>query len=85
ELQRRDLGRVLPRLTQAMNARLGALADRLSALERIRQTLGYEATLARGFAVVRKGEKVVTSAAKARGDIEIEFRDGRVGAKAAPD
>ncbi|MBT8418628.1 MAG: exodeoxyribonuclease VII large subunit, partial [Silicimonas sp.] len=55
ELQRRDLGRVLPRLSQAMNARFGALADRLSALERIRQTLGYEATLARGFAVVRKG------------------------------
>ena len=45
-------------------------------------SLGYQATLARGYAVVRKGERVITSAAKATGRLEIEFGDGRVEAEA---
>ena len=40
------------------------------------------ATLKRGFAVVRKGDKVVTGVAKATGRLEIEFKDGRVAAEA---
>ena len=44
----------------------------------MRQTLGYTETLARGYAVVRAGETVVTSTASAKGALEIEFSDGRV-------
>lgn len=51
-------------------------------LDRMRQTLGYEQTLKRGFAVVRGGDGVVTSAAAAGKltHFEIEFTDGRIAA-----
>ena len=74
-----EIDRLSPRLVAAMRARMTKLGDRLEALERMRRTLGYEATLARGYAVVRDGETVVTQVAAARGaSLEIEFRDGRV-------
>jgi exodeoxyribonuclease VII large subunit len=52
----------------------------LDALERLRATLGYEATLGRGFAVVRGDGRVVTGVAAARGahEIELQFADGRI-------
>jgi exodeoxyribonuclease VII large subunit len=81
-LQRRDLERVTPRLKKASDRRLATLTDRLSALSRMHQSLGYQATLARGYAVVHKGERVITSAANATGRLEIEFGDGRVEAEA---
>ena len=63
--------------------RLGKLADRLNALERMHRSLGYEATLERGFAVVRDGEAVVTRSGRGGGAaLEIQFRDGRVRVKA---
>jgi exodeoxyribonuclease VII large subunit len=42
--------------------------------------LSYKATLARGYAVVRRGEELVTtcSDAAAGGGLNIEFSDGRV-------
>ena len=55
--------------------------DRLDALGRMLETLSYQATLARGYAVVRDaGGEVVTDAVAARAEasLEIEFRDGRV-------
>lgn len=80
---RGELDRVGPRLRTTVQMRLGKLADRLNALERMHRSLGYEATLERGFAVVRDGEAVVTEAAAARGAaLEIQFRDGRVRVKA---
>ena len=68
-----------PRLEAAYGARLARLTDRLEALERTRKTLGYQATLARGYAVVRDGASLVTdvAGAKAARDLEIEFKDGR--------
>ena len=55
-------------------------ARRLGESERLLNTLGYEATLARGYAVVRAGDAVVTGAEAATSapSLEIEFRDGRV-------
>ncbi|MEO1749740.1 MAG: hypothetical protein AAFR27_14195, partial [Pseudomonadota bacterium] len=49
-------------------------------LERVRQTVGYEATLQRGYAVVRGDGDVVTSraAAKKAAALEIQFADGRL-------
>ena len=71
---------------QAGETRNRRLRDRLEALERMRQTLGYTETLRRGYAVVRSGEAVVTSKAKAEaaGALEIEFQDGRMAIGGAP-
>ena len=88
----RELERAGLRQIAAEEARLSRLSDRLEALDRMRRSLGYKATLARGYAVVRKGDAVVTGVEAARGAaLEIEFRDGRVkaqaegGKKTAPD
>ncbi|WP_121064152.1 exodeoxyribonuclease VII large subunit [Chachezhania antarctica] len=68
------------RLSRAGTAQLSALQSRLEAADRLRETLSYKATLARGYAVVRAGEDVVTDRAAAESAplLEIEFRDGRV-------
>ncbi|MCL4156365.1 UNVERIFIED_CONTAM: hypothetical protein GTU68_006396 [Idotea baltica] len=52
----------------------------ITAAERLRRTLGYEATLERGFAVVRSGDTVITSttAASAETSLEIQFSDGKI-------
>lgn len=68
------------RMAEAQLRRIGALEDRLKGLERMRETLGYHATLERGYAVVRGDGALVTdtkAARKAR-EIEIEFADGKV-------
>ena len=53
---------------------------RLESLENMRRTLGYEATLERGYAVVRGDGHVITdtAAAELARDLEVEFADGRV-------
>ncbi len=68
------------RLEAAPRLRLARLADRLEALDRTRATLGYAATLQRGYAVVRGDGAVVTSkvGAEKAAALEIEFRDGRL-------
>ena len=68
------------RLEAAPAARFARLKDRLEALDRTRATLGYHATLKRGYAVVRGDGAVVTSKAGAEkaAALEIEFRDGRM-------
>ncbi|MCJ7874638.1 exodeoxyribonuclease VII large subunit [Phaeobacter sp. J2-8] len=60
--------------------------DQLAAAERLRETLGYKATLARGYAVVRGEAGVVTtkSAAQNATGLEIEFADGRLKIGAQP-
>jgi exodeoxyribonuclease VII large subunit len=52
----------------------------ITAAERLRRTLGYEATLERGFAVVRSGGAVVTNAetASVASELEIQFSDGKI-------
>ena len=61
--------------------------QKIDALDRVRMTLGYESTLARGYAVVRGDGGVVTTSkdAKKASVLEIEFSDGRmtVGGKPA--
>jgi len=78
--------------TRLDNAYLSAVSrqkDRLAALERMRQTLGYTETLKRGYAVVRGDGDVVTTqaAASKAAALEIEFADGRLtldGSASAP-
>ncbi len=72
-----DLG---ARLDRAFATNTGKHRDRLNALNRMRQTLGYTETLKRGYAVVRGADGVVTTkkAAAKAGALEIEFSDGRL-------
>ena len=78
--RRADLDQLGTRLAAAQSARLTGLTDRLTSLERMRQTLGYGETLRRGYAVLRGEGAVLTRQADAiaAGALEIEFHDGRV-------
>lgn len=80
--RRRTVAELGRRLDRCALARLQERADRLRALDRLRETLGYRETLRRGYAVVRGDGAVVTAAAAARSAraLEIEFSDGRVAA-----
>ena len=82
--QESDLTRMSNRLDQVIAARIASASDRLTALERMRESLGYQQTLKRGYAVVRDGDRVITTSNDARQatDLEIEFADGRVKPKA---
>ncbi len=73
----RDLSR---RLSDVGTRQVQTLKDRLASLDRMRETLSYNATLQRGYAVVRgDGQLVKTSAeASAASALEIEFADGRL-------
>ncbi|MGO4916482.1 exodeoxyribonuclease VII large subunit [Pseudogemmobacter sp. W21_MBD1_M6] len=85
EIRKKDLAAVLSRLSQAGITQVKRQRDKLDALERLRQTLGYTETLKRGYAVVRGDGDVVTSkkAAGAASDLEIQFHDGRIAVGAA--
>jgi exodeoxyribonuclease VII large subunit len=77
---RAALGQLAARLEAAPTARFAALSQRLDALDRTRQTLGYTETLKRGYAVVRGDGHVVTTkaGAEAATALEIEFHEGRL-------
>lgn len=85
--QRRRLAEVSQRLADAGARQITRWQGQIDAQGRVLSTLGYEATLERGFAVVRREGAVVTTAkeAKKAGALEIQFADGRmdVGTKAA--
>jgi exodeoxyribonuclease VII large subunit len=68
------------RMTEAHSGRISELKTKLDATDRLRETLGYRATLERGYAVVRGDGQVVTTQAAAgkSASLEIEFADGRV-------
>ena len=85
----KDLDDILARMTKAATRQTERWSDRLSGLERLRQTVGYEATLQRGYAVIRGDGEVVTTqaAAKKASQLEVQFADGRLqigGAGAKP-
>ncbi|MEQ9695742.1 exodeoxyribonuclease VII large subunit [Shimia sp. SDUM112013] len=75
------------RLEDLFRRRIETQKEKLAGLERLRITLGYKATLERGYAVVRGDGDLVTStkAARKASEIEIEFADGtfKLGAKPA--
>ncbi len=78
--QKERLERAFSRITDAGARQVGELRTRLEATDRLRETLGYRATLARGYAVVRGDAGLVTSkaAAEQATGLEIEFADGRL-------
>ena len=78
--KRRDLARATERLADVAERQTRGWRDRLAGLDRLRETLGYTATLARGYAVVWDGDALVTTRAAAEGAaaLEIQFADGRI-------
>ncbi|WP_425098915.1 exodeoxyribonuclease VII large subunit [Tropicibacter sp. S64] len=77
------------RMEQAHTGRIAQARQKLEAVDRLRETLGYRETLRRGYAVVRgDGALVTTREAAARASVfEIEFADGTltVGGGADPE
>ena len=75
------VGRLGADMGRAVVSGLQRVRARLDALGRLQETLGYQATLARGFAVVRNENGTLltskTTAAAATA-LEIEFSDGRL-------
>jgi exodeoxyribonuclease VII large subunit len=78
--RKQDLRRLLERLSTIATRQIERLSDRLKSLERVRETVGYEATLKRGYAVVRGDGNVVTTrkAAQKAAALEVQFADGRL-------
>ncbi|MEP3845187.1 MAG: exodeoxyribonuclease VII large subunit [Paracoccaceae bacterium] len=76
--RRKALDDIVVRISVAGTRNLSTARDRLDAMDRLRETLSYKATLSRGFAVVRSGDNIVTSrdAAQAAPVLSIEFQDG---------
>ena len=86
--RRQAVAAMAQRVADAGQQRVNAARNKIEAMDRLRLTLGYEATLSRGYAVVRGDGDVVTTkrAADKAQELEIQFADGRsvVGGKAAP-
>ncbi|QPM89033.1 exodeoxyribonuclease VII large subunit [Pseudooceanicola algae] len=81
--QGRDFSRALQRLVHYGEADLRRRGDALESLDRLRLSVGYEATLDRGYAVVRDGDGRILrrkAEAEAAAELEIQFADGRIGA-----
>ena len=78
--KQQQLDQISRRLFDAADRQTKAWRDRIDGLDRLRETLGYKATLQRGYAVVRGDGEVVTTkkAAAKAGELEIEFADGRL-------
>ena len=73
-------------LSIAANQNVGGLKARLASLERLRETLGYKATLNRGYTVIRSGDAVITTTKQAKMSrvLQIEFSDGRLSVSGQP-
>lgn len=78
--QRRvELDRLSGRLSDSGTRQVSRWRDAIAAQDRLRETLGYKATLQRGYAVVRgAGDVVLTTreAAQTTPPVAIEFKDG---------
>ena len=89
-LQRDRLRRATRTASQAGSIQVKSWRDQMEKLDRLRETLGYQATLERGYAVVWDGDKVVTNSTQAKKatSLEVQFKDARIpvgaAAKAAP-
>ena len=87
ETQKDRLAQLADRMQTAQTSRLEKLQERLTATDRLRETLSYKATLDRGYAVVRADGDVITTKAQAAGHdrLEIEFADGKLTTGTGPE
>ena len=78
---RADLDGLLARLDRAGQTQLSTLRRQLGALDRLHETLGYRATLRRGYVLVHDGDgRLLRSREEAAraGALELEFADGKL-------
>lgn len=82
-LQATRYARAARTLADVASRQIATWQNRITAAERLRLTLGYEATLERGFAVVRSGTTLITSTREAakHDTFEIQFADGKITVK----
>lgn len=81
EVKRDRLVRVSRSFARAAYTQGKQWRNKLDGLDRLRETLGYQATLERGYAVVRDSAGVLVSDAVTAGAsdvLEIQFKDGRI-------
>ncbi|MCF6443808.1 exodeoxyribonuclease VII large subunit [Nereida sp. MMG025] len=80
EAQRQSVSQLATRLDRCQLVQAANRRQRLAALDKLHETLGYKETLKRGYAVVRQGKDgdVITSKSVAQNtaDLAIEFADG---------
>lgn len=77
--KRQLLARASRSFKSASRGQVDRLRTRLDGLERLRETLGYRRTLERGYAVLRDGDGMLISTAKAADKAaiwDVEFADG---------
>ena len=81
----KDLENLKRRFADVSQRSVTSLRDRLVSLDRLRETMGYTATLKRGYAVVRSGDAIITTKAQAKkaDALEIQFADGTYAPKAS--
>lgn len=74
------LARTTKSLSEAALRQITRWQGQITTAERLRRTLGYEATLERGFAVVRAGDTLVTTSAQAakHQTLSIQFADDQI-------
>lgn len=79
-----DRSEAINRFVKSIQSNMKVIIQRnqsaLESLERLRQTLGYEATLQRGYAVIRNEKGGVVTSVKVADvskSLEIEFQDGK--------
>ncbi len=77
---RETLDAVAKRIVDRGQSNIDTARHKIEAMDRLRLTLGYEATLTRGYAVVRgDGDVVTTKAAAGKAQaLEIQFADGKI-------
>lgn len=77
---RQQIDRLAPALDLVVRRRVGEAQKELASQTRTMHSVSYQATLERGFAVVRDGDRVISSKdnAKTASALELEFKDGRV-------
>lgn len=79
EDRRVRLSQVSKNLSQTGVGQIANWSNQLDRLESLRKTLGPQATLDRGYAVVWSGRDVVTSKTQAKAGItDIQFKDGKL-------
>lgn len=78
--QAERLTRTTKSLSEAANRQITKWQSQITTAERLRRTLGYEATLERGFAVIRADETLITTSAQAtkHDALTIQFADNTV-------
>tara|TARA_B100000902_G_scaffold299137_1_gene286577 strand:- start:343 stop:984 length:642 start_codon:yes stop_codon:yes gene_type:complete len=76
-----NFNQMVNRLSSLKSKLIAPKLENLNKLDRLRETLGYKETLNRGYSVIRANGSVITSvsAINDKDQLEVEFKDGRIG------